>query len=353
MGQNAPTLKDIAERLGLSIGTVQRALHNKGGYSPQTQQRVLEEAKRCGYTVNVMASALRRPPINLAAVFPEPVGENRYFFRYVWEGIEKACEELSVCNIRVDRYYADTNGPDGLEVLRRLLRESELQGLVTNASNDPRFLALLEAFSQKKVPVFLVNAVPEARQRLYYCSANQCVGRLGADIFCALRRGAPGKVLLLGGVRSNVRQVARVNDFCAAMAQQCPEEQILECHLYDDPARLRALVTTSLSDGSLSGIYAVSARETLAMCAAVREAGASGRVVTIGTDVFPELLEYFEDRTLTASVYQYPVQQAYAAVRTLVSHIVPMEPRTQPLIFPIAAVFRSNAASFCSGAILI
>ena len=135
-------------------------------------------------------------------------------------------------------------------------------------------------------------------------------------------------------MRSNVRQVARVNDFCAAMAQQCPEEQILECHLYDDPARLRTLVAASLSDGSLSGIYAVSARETLAMCAAVREAGASGRVVTIGTDVFPELLEYFEDRTLTASVYQYPVQQAYTAVRTLVSHIAPMEPRTQPLIFP-------------------
>ena len=95
MGQNAPTLKDIAERLGLSIGTVAaRAAQPRAAYSPQTQQRVLEEAKRCGYTVNVMASALRRPPINLAAVFPEPVGENRYFFRYVWEGIEKACEEL-------------------------------------------------------------------------------------------------------------------------------------------------------------------------------------------------------------------------------------------------------------------
>ena len=68
-----PKLKDIAQRLNLSVGTVQRALHNKGGYSRETQELVLREAARCGYVVNAAASALRRAPINLIVVFfPTP-----------------------------------------------------------------------------------------------------------------------------------------------------------------------------------------------------------------------------------------------------------------------------------------
>lgn len=41
MGEATPTLKTIAENLGLSIGTVQRALHDKGGYSEETRQMIL------------------------------------------------------------------------------------------------------------------------------------------------------------------------------------------------------------------------------------------------------------------------------------------------------------------------
>ena len=33
MSESVPTLKTIANNLGLSIGTVQRALHDKGGDS--------------------------------------------------------------------------------------------------------------------------------------------------------------------------------------------------------------------------------------------------------------------------------------------------------------------------------
>ena len=357
MGSAAPKLKDIAQKLGLSVGTVQRALHNKGGYSRETQELVLREAARCGYTANAAASALRRAPINLVVVFPEPKGHNRYFFQYVWQGIERACADLAIYNLRIVRRYADPDADAALGVLEEILNgpEDSVQGLITNASNDPRFLQEIEKFSRREIPVFLVNAAEGSGRGLYYASANQCVGELAADLFAAAGADGPRKVLLLGGSRSNVRQAARVNDFCRAMGERCPETTILEAHLYDSLEQLKALVGEYLRGfEDLNGIYAASARETLAMCEAVHAHRPAGRrLFTVGTDVFPELLPYFDDGTLTASVYQYPAQQAYTAVKTLVSRIAHTDAGSSPLRFPIAAVFRSNAPSFCGEAVLV
>ncbi|NLU43023.1 MAG: LacI family transcriptional regulator, partial [Firmicutes bacterium] len=53
------TLKDIARETGLSVNTVSRALRGKADISAETTKRVVEVAKRMGYTRNALASQLR------------------------------------------------------------------------------------------------------------------------------------------------------------------------------------------------------------------------------------------------------------------------------------------------------
>jgi glutamate dehydrogenase (NAD(P)+) len=54
--------KDIAQKLGLSISLVSRALRGEAekiGVSPETVRRIQQEAERCGYQPNVVARSLR------------------------------------------------------------------------------------------------------------------------------------------------------------------------------------------------------------------------------------------------------------------------------------------------------
>lgn len=51
-------LEEIAKEAGLSIGTVERALYNKGRIAADTKQRVLEIADRLGYKPNIVAKGL-------------------------------------------------------------------------------------------------------------------------------------------------------------------------------------------------------------------------------------------------------------------------------------------------------
>ena len=52
------TIKQIAGICGLSIGTVDRALHGRPGINDETRQRVLEVAKQLGYRPHLLARSL-------------------------------------------------------------------------------------------------------------------------------------------------------------------------------------------------------------------------------------------------------------------------------------------------------
>lgn len=56
----AVTLKQIAEIAGVSRGTVDRALHDRGRVSPEVAERVRRIAEELGYHPNAVGQALAR-----------------------------------------------------------------------------------------------------------------------------------------------------------------------------------------------------------------------------------------------------------------------------------------------------
>ncbi len=67
-------IRDIAEPLGTSIGTVDRALHGRSGVSARTKARVLRMAEQLGYKPNIAARSLKlNRNIRVAAVFPREI----------------------------------------------------------------------------------------------------------------------------------------------------------------------------------------------------------------------------------------------------------------------------------------
>jgi LacI family transcriptional regulator len=68
-----PTIKDVAERAGVSIATVSRALNDKGDVSEPTRERVREVARSVGYTPDRVARSLVSQKTRLVAVV---VGDN-------------------------------------------------------------------------------------------------------------------------------------------------------------------------------------------------------------------------------------------------------------------------------------
>lgn len=80
------TLKDIATRAGVSTVTVHKAIYDKPGISEETRRNVLKIVEEMNYSVNAVASSLKRDALKIAVIFPLLENRLNYFFRKVGRG---------------------------------------------------------------------------------------------------------------------------------------------------------------------------------------------------------------------------------------------------------------------------
>src|SRR5246500_3644763 len=96
----AAGIRDIANALGTSIGTVDRALHGRSGVSARTKARVLRMAEQLGYKPNIAARSLKlNRNIRIAAVFPREIAA---FFDPLRAGIQSAADEAVGMHLTLD-----------------------------------------------------------------------------------------------------------------------------------------------------------------------------------------------------------------------------------------------------------
>lgn len=139
-----PRLKDIAERLDLSVTTVSRALAGYDDVAPQTRERVLAVAREMGYVPDVNAQRLQRQRTGTIG-FIVPTFGPRFsdpFFSELLAGIgnESARHGYDLLISTV------APGPAELDTYRRYIFGRRVDGLVVvrTRRHDPRIAFLRE-----------------------------------------------------------------------------------------------------------------------------------------------------------------------------------------------------------------
>ena len=104
-------IPQIAELANVSIGTVDRALHARKGVSQATRKRILEIAKRVGYTPNLAARMLSvgRANVKIGVCIPR---ESRFFFDQLRDGILDEGRRFESLGVEV-LYRPSTNSVSG------------------------------------------------------------------------------------------------------------------------------------------------------------------------------------------------------------------------------------------------
>lgn len=91
MSRHRTTIQDIAEKLGISISTVSRALRDLPEVNEETRKKVRDLAKKMGYRPNLLASGLRNQSSKIIGVIV-PDLESAFFVKAI-KGINDACRK--------------------------------------------------------------------------------------------------------------------------------------------------------------------------------------------------------------------------------------------------------------------
>ena len=167
-GSARPTMKDVADRVGVSIKSVSRVLNGEPGVSPATSIRILAVAEELGFRRNDLARSLRqRDSRNTIGVVVKNTSAR--FFAGLIRGIEEIATQRNALVLT-----ATTPDPDGELAKLLALSSRRVDALViVPRGKDQSFLRAEQAMG---LPMVFVDQPPAASRRTRSSSTTR-VGR--------------------------------------------------------------------------------------------------------------------------------------------------------------------------------
>jgi len=145
----AVTLKDIAERAGVTTATVSMVINNKPNISEATKKKVLAIASELNYYPNIIARGLATKRSNAIGVIVPNLASG--FIMRIMEGVKNTLRNASYTVILFDTIG---QGLDEYKLFQRVVYEGRVDGVIviTASSSDEE----LEIFRKEKMPCVLV-----------------------------------------------------------------------------------------------------------------------------------------------------------------------------------------------------
>ena len=127
------------------------------------------------------------------------------------------------------------------------------------------------------------------------------------------------KVAVVAGMLSTEDHRKKTDGFSETFPRHCPGGKtvsVVEGH-EDEGESFQKTLHLLRRVPDLGGLY-VNTVNCLPVCRALEAVGLAGKVRLITTDLFAEMSHYFEQGTITASIYQQPHRQGQLAARLMV-----------------------------------
>ncbi len=339
-------IKDIAEKAGVSTGTVDRVLHDRGNVSPDVKQLVLNVMDELGYERNIIASTLAyNRTWRIATLMPE------FHTDPYWEqpnaGIDRAMKALRHYGVVLEphifmlfdqnsfvqhaREILD-NPPDAVLFAPVFLKESTL---------------LLKACEEKGIPNVMINTNIENAKSLSYIGQDSyqsgvLAGRL---LHFGLNDGETALLLNLEIGSYNAKHLIDkeqgFRDYFARFPGQRIEIVKRDFEDFDNKNKLTAFLNELFKGHPrLNGIFFTNSRAYKAVDCLPEKI--VQKIKIVGFDLVEPNLVHLRNNNIDFLINQNPVQQGFLGVISLFNHLVKKQKIEPQQYLPLDIVVTEN-----------
>ncbi|MBR7890793.1 LacI family DNA-binding transcriptional regulator [Burkholderia multivorans] len=336
---------EIAALAGVSTTTVDRVLNERGSVSARARERVVAAARQLG--VPRQLPDTRHGLLHVDVLLPDT---DAPFFHRLQQALQRS---LQMLDRRVVVRRTIVAAADDARAAALIERPAYRRAaLIVTTHDTPRVRdALTAAIARGEHVVTMVTDIGGIARVHYAGIDNYRAGRT-AGYYIGRLAARPGRVLLLGGrmaYRAHAQRMAgcmdQLGEAFGALRCDAPIETL------DDDDRCYRAVTNALRAGDEVAAIYNSGAGSAGIEAALRNAGAAGRVVWIGHEMLGQHRAYIEAGSMDIAIDQDPDGQAISALQHVLHAcgIVEQRPPADPVEFRVFCAANVRTSAYLQG----
>jgi len=256
-----------------------------------------------------------------------PKGVSHSFWLSVKAGADAAGRDLNV-EINWKGAGSETDIPGQINIVEDAINR-QVDGIVLAPSHGDSLVPMVQRAQREGIPVTIFDSGISTDNYLSYVATDNHEGGVLAAKRMGEILGGKGKVAILGVKKGSVSTDEREDGFAATIKEQFPGIQVAQL-LYgeaDASKSLKAAEDILTAHPDLKGMFASNESSTVGAVAAIRQRNLSGKVLLVGFDATPNLVNNVKEGAIDSLVIQNPFKMGYEGVKTVVDKLNGKEPQ--------------------------
>ena len=275
----------------------------------------------------LLASACQRKGAGgkrVIAVIPK--GVSHFFWQSVHAGAEAAAKESNV-EIAWNGPAQETDYAGQINIVEDAINR-RVDGIVLAPTHRDALVPIVERAQREGIPVTIFDSgIGTENYVSYVATDNRQGGAVAADRL-ASKLGGKGKVAILGVKAGSVSTDEREQGFQETIKQKYPGIEIVAFQ-YGESDRARSLDRATdilTAHPELDGFFASNESSTVGAVQAIKQKSLAGKIVLVGFDSSPNLIDDLKAGAIDALVLQNPFKMGYEAVKGMVAKLDGQQP---------------------------
>lgn len=341
-------IKQIAKLANVSIGTIDRVLHKRGGVSKNTEKKILKIIKETGYQKNMMASRLKLASvkkIKLAVLIPE-TGDKYSYWKLPKKGISKAVDELKDLGVKVEYFHFEGSSASFEKASQHIILKN-YDAIVTVPFFKKECNELLMKAKSKNIPVVFLDTEIELNTPAYFIRQNSHIAGMVAGRLLHGLVGNTGKYFIVNilndlGIQVNNKQ--REDGFRAFFKSIGQEVDIRTInHPLNDTFKVTKEIEAWFKGNDSKGIFVTNSRAHL--IPEILSSFEVSNTFLMGFDLNKKNVQYLKSNQIDFLINQQPSYQGYVAIKSLFNFLTTQDDSELQLDIPIEIIVKEHFVS--------
>ncbi len=340
------TIKDIARMAGVSAGTVDRVLHNRGDVSKASREKVQKVLEQIDYHPNMFAIGLAaKKRYRIVCIIPHHA-ENDYWYA-VTSGIKRAAEEVRPFNVTIDfLFYSHADKPSYNKACEQATHEKKTDAVLVAPNFHEETIRLTTYLEGKGIPYLFIDFNIEQTHALCYIGQDSRIsGYMAAKILMREYKQGEEVVLFLGNQKDNPAEIQmrrRVEGFMKYVRTVYGEATIYDVVIQKDNAAANRQLLDDFFRAHPQARLGAAFNSRVYQIAEYLHTSNHRMKQLIGYDLLQKNVAYLKSGEVGILIGQRPGLQGYCGIKTLCNHVVFKKTVSPVRYMPIDILVKEN-----------